>query len=150
MGICVFCDIVSGKCPDTVIEYQNEELVIFKDIKPRADFHFLAIPKVHHESILTLNQKEHSSLIDNLEKSLRDLLEWKNIDVDEAVFGFHVPPFISVWHLHLHALAPVSSIYPGCRYKYIPGDFFKTPDRAKEMLPYSVKGHLKVVLSKTL
>lgn len=62
MGFCVFCDIVAGKCPDTVIEYQNEEVVIFKDIDPSADFHFLAIPREHHESLLTLNQKEHSSL----------------------------------------------------------------------------------------
>lgn len=62
MGICVFCDIAAGKCPETVIEYQNEELLIFKDIYPRAKFHFLAIPRAHHESILSLNKKEHSSL----------------------------------------------------------------------------------------
>lgn len=51
---CIFCDIIAGKSPNTVIEFENENIVIFKDIKPASDFHYLAVPKKHIEDVRTL------------------------------------------------------------------------------------------------
>uniref|UniRef100_T1GFH8 HIT domain-containing protein n=1 Tax=Megaselia scalaris TaxID=36166 RepID=T1GFH8_MEGSC len=192
MKSCIFCDIAEKKSPDTVIEFENEELVIFKDIRPAAEHHFLAVPKVHFDinnleaSLKTLLENrgvdvndalygfhwppfisvkhlhmhamapasgmafksrmifrpnslwfatdvgDHNKelLVDNLEKALKDLILSKSLNIDDAVFGFHVPPLISVWHLHLHALAPVSSIIPRARYKYTPTGKSKAESRA--------------------
>lgn len=44
---CVFCNIISRKSENTEILYENEHLVIIKDIKPACEFHYLAIPKKH-------------------------------------------------------------------------------------------------------
>lgn len=55
---CVFCDIINGKCPDTEIEFQNENVVIFKDIKPASDYHYLAVPKQHYEHARSLNANQ--------------------------------------------------------------------------------------------
>lgn len=44
---CVFCKIARKEEPTTVIEYESENIVIFKDIRPSSDFHFLAVPKTH-------------------------------------------------------------------------------------------------------
>lgn len=51
---CIFCDIIAGKSPETQIEFENENIVIFKDIKPASDFHYLAVPKIHLEDVRTL------------------------------------------------------------------------------------------------
>ena len=32
------------------------------------------------------------------------------IDPAEALFGFHVPPFTTVKHLHMHGMGPVGSM----------------------------------------
>lgn len=60
---CIFCDIVAGKSPSTIIEFQNDNIVIFKDIKPASDYHYLAVPKHHFDNARTLsaNQKDLST-----------------------------------------------------------------------------------------
>lgn len=61
---CIFCDIIAGKSPDTTIEFSNEHIVIFKDIRPASDFHFLAVPKKHMPNVraCTMNDKDLSML----------------------------------------------------------------------------------------
>ncbi len=50
MKDCVFCKIVSEEIPrDTQLETEN--LVVFKDIKPKAPVHLLIVPKKHVENI---------------------------------------------------------------------------------------------------
>lgn len=55
---CVFCDIIAGKCPETRVEYSNDNIVIFKDIKPASDYHYLAVPKAHMENVRSLNENQ--------------------------------------------------------------------------------------------
>ena len=50
---CIFCKIVNGKT-DTKILYENETLVVFKDINPHAPVHLLVVPKKHIRSINNL------------------------------------------------------------------------------------------------
>lgn len=128
MSSCIFCDIAEKKSPETVIEFENDELIIFKDIRPAAEHHFLAAPKIHYDSVKSLNKEEHLALsefdkelmkpfndviifsVNNLESSLKDLLQSRGVDVNDALYGFHWPPFISVKHLHMHAMAPASEM----------------------------------------
>lgn len=50
MSDCLFCKIISGEIPSQVI-YENETVLIFKDIAPVAPTHLLAIPKQHIDNI---------------------------------------------------------------------------------------------------
>lgn len=52
---CIFCNIIAGQSAETVIEFQNEHVVIFKDIKPASDYHYLAVPKQHYDDVRLLN-----------------------------------------------------------------------------------------------
>lgn len=63
---CSFCKIASGDSTDTNIEFDNERIVIFRDLKPASDYHYLAVPKVHIEDgrKLTINDKDLSKHID--------------------------------------------------------------------------------------
>lgn len=60
--MCVFCDIIAGKSPETVIEFSNEHIVIFNDIRPASDYHYLAVPKIHMQNVraCTLDDKDLS------------------------------------------------------------------------------------------
>lgn len=44
---CVFCDIVNKQSKNTNIEFENDNLIIIKDIKPATEHHYLAITKKH-------------------------------------------------------------------------------------------------------
>lgn len=52
---CAFCDIVAGKSPKTVIAFLNENIVIFEDIRPASEHHYLAVPKKHMHNVRSLN-----------------------------------------------------------------------------------------------
>ncbi|MBE7076915.1 MAG: HIT domain-containing protein [Clostridiales bacterium] len=46
MEDCVFCKIRKGEIPSTVL-YKDEEMMIIKDINPKAKVHLIAIPNEH-------------------------------------------------------------------------------------------------------
>jgi histidine triad (HIT) family protein len=50
---CLFCRIVARQSPAD-IEYEDEHVVAFKDIYPKAPVHLLIVPRRHIDSILTM------------------------------------------------------------------------------------------------
>lgn len=46
MDDCVFCNIVN-KAIESKIEFENQWLIVIRDILPKAPVHFLVIPKKH-------------------------------------------------------------------------------------------------------
>lgn len=62
---CIFCEIVAGKSPETIIEFSNEHIVIFKDIRPASEYHYLAVPKNHMPNVraCTADDKDLSKWI---------------------------------------------------------------------------------------
>lgn len=127
---CVFCDILRGQSPQTTIEFDNENIVIFKDIRPASDFHYLAVSKEHIPDIRSLNNSNRALGIFRISTcicygsfhflvfpavmEMRQQLEYfmgrKGADLSNVSYGFHLPPFISVKHLHMHAIAPISNM----------------------------------------
>ncbi len=50
---CLFCKIIHKKIPAEII-YEDEDLLAFKDIHPKAPVHLLIIPKTHIDSLAHL------------------------------------------------------------------------------------------------
>ena len=50
---CVFCRIVARESP-AEIEYEDDDVLAFKDLYPKAPIHLLIIPKRHIDSIARL------------------------------------------------------------------------------------------------
>ncbi|MBI2524957.1 MAG: histidine triad nucleotide-binding protein [Candidatus Rokubacteria bacterium] len=50
---CVFCRIVAGESPAD-IEYEDDDIIAFKDLYPKAPIHLLIIPRRHIDSIARL------------------------------------------------------------------------------------------------
>jgi len=47
---CIFCKIVRGEIPSSKV-FEDDEFLVFHDIRPIARVHFLVIPKQHVESL---------------------------------------------------------------------------------------------------
>jgi histidine triad (HIT) family protein len=50
---CVFCRIVTRESPAD-IEYEDDDVLVFKDIYPKSPVHLLIIPKRHIDSLARL------------------------------------------------------------------------------------------------
>ena len=53
MSGCIFCKIINGEIPCKKL-YEDDEILAFADINPKAPVHFLVIPKKHITSLLEL------------------------------------------------------------------------------------------------
>lgn len=47
MADCIFCKIVAGEIPSTIV-WEDDRIIAFDDIAPQAPVHTLVIPKEHH------------------------------------------------------------------------------------------------------
>jgi len=52
---CVFCKIINGEMP-TNVRYEDEEILAFDDINPKAPFHVLIVPKKHLKNLNHANK----------------------------------------------------------------------------------------------
>jgi histidine triad (HIT) family protein len=105
MATCVFCDIVSGRGPAT-IEYEDDEILAFPDIYPKAPVHLLIIPKRHIESVMALGPDD-ASLVGRLVLVAKRIGEARGLAERGYRLALHCGPDGGqvVYHLHLHFLA---------------------------------------------
>ncbi|GAA4713626.1 histidine triad nucleotide-binding protein [Phytohabitans rumicis] len=54
---CLFCKIVTGEIPATVVR-ETPTTLAFRDIGPKAAVHILVIPKEHYVDVATLAQSD--------------------------------------------------------------------------------------------
>ena len=58
---CIFCKIVAGDIPASKI-YEDDEVIVFNDIRPLAPVHFLIVPRAHIESLATCDANQQALL----------------------------------------------------------------------------------------
>ncbi len=61
---CVFCRIVAGQVPATIV-YQDDMVIAFRDVEPQAPTHLLLIPREHVASLGEFGS-QHEGLIAQL------------------------------------------------------------------------------------
>jgi len=107
----VFGRILNGESPSR--DYaETSELLAFRDRSPKAEFHALVIPKRYVPNLYSLTNDD-LDLVRDMRRMALDLLVDRvprARDANDYVLCFHVPPFNSVDHLHLHVLAPASGM----------------------------------------
>mmetsp|Transcript_22942 Transcript_22942/g.33544 ORF Transcript_22942/g.33544 Transcript_22942/m.33544 type:complete len:158 (+) Transcript_22942:133-606(+) len=117
---CLFCRICDLKEPGTIV-LSNDIFVAFKTIAPVTHNHILVSPREHIQNINSLAGPEGASLIEEMVEFGRKSL---GKDADNAQYSFHVPPFNSIDHLHLHCIAnPEQMSWTGWM-KYCPGSMW--------------------------
>jgi histidine triad (HIT) family protein len=98
---CLFCRIVAGKIPATVV-YEDDYVMAINDVFPRAPFHVLVVPRKH---IAKLSDLEDESLGGRLLQTVGKVARQGGVGDNFRLVvnnGDHAGQ--SVWHLHLHVL----------------------------------------------
>lgn len=103
MDNCIFCKIVKGDIPSAKV-YEDEDMIIIKDLNPQAPVHLLLIPKEHYANIVEMSDAQAQILAKCLKKlsTLTDKLGLQNgfrLVSNKGEDGCQ-----SVGHLHIHIL----------------------------------------------
>lgn len=105
MTDCIFCKIASGEIPAELI-YEDEDVVAFNDLNPKAPTHALVIPRAH---VATLNDlaADQIPLIGSMYRAAIALAKQLGVAEDgyRTVFNCNASAGQSVFHIHLHLLA---------------------------------------------
>ncbi len=111
MSDCVFCGIVSGEIPSKKV-YEDDRILCFNDLEPKAPVHVLIIPKKHIASL------------DDVGDDDRDLLGYIMVKVKDIAAelglenGYRLvnncgeDGFQTVQHLHFHLLGKRKMTWP--------------------------------------
>ena len=112
MEDCLFCKIANREI-DSDIVFENEKILVFKDISPVSPVHLLVIPKKHVSSIMEIDKLEDLEIKEIIE-TIKMMAE--RFKLDEK--GFRVVTNAgpdggqSVDHLHFHIMGQRKFSWP--------------------------------------
>jgi len=104
MKDCIFCKIVDKEVPADIL-YEDNNVIVFKDIKPKAPLHILIVPKKHIPSINHL-ELEDKELIGEMFLAAKKMAKKQGVAKTgyRLVFDTGKNAGQTVDHLHLHLL----------------------------------------------
>lgn len=97
---CIFCKIINGDF-NTEFVYENEYVVVFKDIKPKAPIHLLVVPKTH---VASLNELEDKNLMAELLMAVKETTKKIGLKSYKTLINTGKEAGQEVFHLHVHIL----------------------------------------------
>lgn len=101
---CLFCRIIAGEIPATIV-YQDDRLVAIKDINPQAPGHTLIMPRRH---IATLNDLSAAddALVGEMVRRAAAIAGEQGFSERgyRTVFNCNAEAGQTVFHIHLHVL----------------------------------------------
>jgi len=104
MQDCIFCKVARGEIPAKLL-YQDQEVVAFPDINPKAPHHVLIIPRRH---IATLNDVSENDtlLLGHLMQIAKQLAAKLGIAESgyRVLMNCNAGGGQAVFHIHLHLL----------------------------------------------
>ena len=137
---CLFCQIANNESPRTV-HYEDNNYIVFENIRPAAPCHLLIIPKTHYRNINELEAAGTAQLAPVVPdgtmsasqellhiRVLKEMKHFGNLGFQSWLAGyqktnlletnasefhkdmpikycFHIPPYNSVDHVHMHIIA---------------------------------------------
>ena len=101
---CIFCEIAAGRMQADIV-YEDNDVVAFKDIHPRAPVHLLVIPREHIPSHHDMTE-QHRSLFGHIHWVTKQLADDHGIAESgyRTIFNCGRDGGQEVWHIHLHLL----------------------------------------------
>lgn len=104
---CVFCKIIKGEVP-AKFEYQSENIAVFPDINPKAEIHFLVVPRKHIPEFAALEPGD-KDVWDEMVDQAKILI--KKFDLEDKGYRLAINGggAALVNHLHLHLLGGITA-----------------------------------------
>lgn len=101
---CLFCKFVSGEIPVNKV-YEDDKMIIIRDINPQAKNHFLGIPKAHFK-LISKAAPEQVAMIGECLKTISLLTEELSLQNGyRLVINQGDDAGQTVFHLHIHILS---------------------------------------------
>ena len=100
---CVFCSIVRGDIPSKKV-YEDDQVLAFYDIEPKAPVHILVTPKQHISGAAELTA-ENAAVVAHVFEVIAKIAREQNIGDFRVVTNNGVGAGQTVPHLHFHILA---------------------------------------------
>jgi histidine triad (HIT) family protein len=102
MENCVFCQIIRGEKSADFI-YQDESMVVFKDIRPHAPVHLLFVPRKHIRSVNDLAEEE-TPIVSKMILKAKEIAGEQELSESGYKLLFNVERGGGqvVFHLHMH------------------------------------------------
>ena len=106
MENCIFCKIVRGEIPSTKI-YEDDNVLVFKDLHPVSPVHVLIIPKVHFDNLHMMSTScEGLEALNAIFQALPEIV--RLVGLEEKGFRLinncGVSAGQSVMHTHFHLI----------------------------------------------
>ena len=107
----IFGRILDGTIPSITIK-ETLTLLAFEDKIPRAPLHALIIPKQYIPSVKSVTSKDIPMLQEMKNLAIEIIQHYypQTIGTKDYILCYHIPPFNSVDHIHLHVLGPKSQM----------------------------------------
>jgi histidine triad (HIT) family protein len=101
---CLFCKIVAGTIPATVV-YKDDQVTAFQDIQPQAPVHVLIVPNVHVASTNDLTP-EHDDVMGHLMRATQVVAREQGVAESgyRLIVNTGADAMQSVAHIHIHVL----------------------------------------------
>ncbi len=101
---CLFCKIAKREM-NTEFLYEDDIVVVFRDINPAAPVHLLIVPKKHIRSVNDLIEEE-KEIVAHMMYAARNMAKKENINESGYKLLFNVEKGGGqvIFHLHLHLI----------------------------------------------
>jgi histidine triad (HIT) family protein len=104
MADCLFCKIIAGEIPGTIV-YSDDRVVAIRDINPQAAMHVLVVPRRHISTLNDLGPGDDGLVGEMVRRAAALAAEHGHADRGyRTVFNCNANAGQTVFHIHLHVL----------------------------------------------
>jgi histidine triad (HIT) family protein len=100
MDSCIFCSVIAGKLPSTKL-YEDDDVIVIRDIHPQAPVHWLVISKKHVPELLQVPDDLAGKMMAVVNKIIRDQ------GIEKYRIVINGKGAVLVDHLHIHVLGSI-------------------------------------------
>jgi histidine triad (HIT) family protein len=100
---CIFCRIVAGEIPASVID-QDEHTLAFMDIAPATRGHALVIPKRHAADLWEIDPDQLAAVTLTAQRVARRIRDRLGADGVNLINSCRAPAWQTVFHFHIHVI----------------------------------------------
>ena len=100
---CIFCKIIAGEIPSPSV-YEDDKIIVIRDIEPKAPAHLLFIPKAHIKDSDALNT-QNADIVSHIFAKIPQIAKQEGVSGGyRVVNNCGANAGQSVPHIHFHLL----------------------------------------------
>lgn len=100
---CLFCRIVSGELPSTIIR-EDERTVAFMDINPATRGHALVVPRRHVRDLLEIGREDLTATLAAAQELAQRAVDRLDADGVNLLNSCGQAAWQTVFHFHIHVI----------------------------------------------